>query len=158
LTDEQKEKVTKLAEENRERMRGLRGGGQPDPEKLQAAQKEANEAAEKLVKDTLKPEQQKRLHQISLQARGLQAFTDEKVAKELNLTDEQKDKIKTLAEAYQNHLRELRQQGGGGGNAQEGLRAARREYTTKARDVLTAEQKEKWNQLTGEPFDYQPTF
>src|SRR5262249_41121618 len=69
-----------------------------DREKAQEIQKEITRGTEKFVKDTLNADQQKRLKQIQRQAMGPNAFTDEEVAKELKLTDEQKDGIKKVVD------------------------------------------------------------
>jgi Spy/CpxP family protein refolding chaperone len=158
LTDEQKEKAKEFSDAQREKMREAFGGGQPDREKMQELMKASTEAGEKFIKDNLKPEQQTRLHQIQLQARlqmgGPQAFTDEKVAKELKLTDEQKEKLKTLADDLGKDRREL-MQGGFNQETMQKMQALTKEYTTKATDVLTADQKKAWKDMTGEPFTVQ---
>ncbi len=151
LTDEQKEKVTKFGEEQREKMREAFQDAQGDREKMQDLMRKSAEAGEKFVKDTLKPEQQKRLHQIQLQAGGVQTFNDEKVQKELNLTDAQKEKLKTLSDDLNKDRQELFQ-GGGGAETMQKMQALNKEYLTKAQDVLNAEQKTKWKEMTGEPF------
>jgi hypothetical protein len=163
LTDDQKTKVQELAQSESEKMRELRlGGGQPDRDKLREAQKAVEEATEKFVKETLTPEQQKRLKQLRYQQQGVRAFTYPDVQKALKLTDEQKDKVKTLALDYDKELPELRpQRGGGGGNFQEMMQkrqALRKDYVTKAQALLTDEQKKEWKDLTGEPFEFQCTF
>jgi hypothetical protein len=163
VTDDQKTKIDEFSRAQREKMQELFQGGQPDREKVQEAQKSSNEAAEKLVKDALKPEQQKRLKQIQYQVGGIQSLaSNEEVQKALKLSDEQKEKLKTLAADQQKDLTELMQAArGGGGNRQELAQkrtALQKDYMTKAVAVLTADQKKEWKELTGEPFDYQPTF
>ena len=49
------------------------------------------------LSNVLKPEQTKRLKQIELQQAGVAAFAMEDVQKALKLTDDEKDKIKTIA-------------------------------------------------------------
>src|SRR5438309_9377464 len=90
LTDEQKTKVKEFTDAQREKMRDAFAGGQPDPEKFAEFRKTATEAADKLVKDTLNADQQKRLKEIQYQAMGVRAFSNEDVVKALKLTDDQK--------------------------------------------------------------------
>lgn len=151
FTDDQKTKAKEFSDEQRAKMREAFGGGQPDREKMQELMKESNEKAEKFVKDNLKPDQQKRITQIHYQTMGLAAFANEDVQKALNLTGEQKEKVKTLADDLRKDMQELRQ---GGFNQEmfQKMRTINKEYMTKAVDSLTADQKAKWKELTGEPF------
>src|SRR5262249_48622552 len=88
-------------------------------EKFQELFKTINGETEKALKDVLKPEQQKRLKQLELQARGVDAFTDSEIQTSLKLTDEQKEKIKTLNEDARKEMREIFQNAQG--NFQEAL-------------------------------------
>jgi Spy/CpxP family protein refolding chaperone len=154
LSEEQTAKVKEFAEAQGEKMREAFGGGRPDFEKMREMQKASTEAAEKLVKETLKPEQQKRLKQIQLQQGGLMAFASEEVQKGLSLTDEQKEKLKTLGSDMQKDMQELRQ-GGFSPETMQKTRALTKEYMGKAADMLTDDQKAKWKEMTGEPFEVQ---
>ena len=102
---------------------GRRGGGGTNvtPEERAAARKKVSEAEDKALTDVLKSDQMKRLHQIRIQQQGLAAFQDEKVQKALNLTDDQKSKIKTISDDLQKETRELFQGGGGGGRNPEAM-------------------------------------
>jgi hypothetical protein len=127
-------------------------------EKMQEMQKAATEAAEKFMKEHFKPEQTKRMKEITLQQGGLMAFNNEEVQKQLKLTDEQKDKIRTLAEDFNNDRRELFQ---GGGEPQENMRkmqALSKEYLAKAVQVLNDDQKAQWKEMTGKPFELRMEF
>jgi Spy/CpxP family protein refolding chaperone len=105
------------------------------------------------LKELLSADQLKRLNQIRLQSGlanvGPTAITAPEVANELGLTDEQRQKLNSLA-------RELGQQarGGGGGGFDPAAFAKRREERiAKTEEILTAEQKEKLAKLKGSPFD-----
>ena len=103
----------------------------------------------------LQPEQSKRLKQISLQMRGSQAFNEEEVQKTLNLTDDQKDKIKTINEDAGKEMQEIRQ--GAQGNFQEmgkKMAALGKETMDKVSSLLTDEQKKSWKEMTGDPFEF----
>jgi Spy/CpxP family protein refolding chaperone len=135
-------------------------------EKNQELRKKISEETNQALAGILKPEQSKRLKEITLQQRGPQAFNDPEVQKGLNFTEDQKDKIKTINEDAAKDMRELFPQGGGrrgaGGGA--GDQAAFKELMTKAAairketmdkitSVLTEDQKKTWKEMTGQPFE-----
>jgi hypothetical protein len=117
--------------------------------------KKAEEAAQKALEGALSADQIKRLKQIQLQQRGLEAFRDAEVEKALKLSDEQKEKLKTIAEEVRKEMGGLFQRGQGG-NPREAFQKMQ-EMRTKAREkadaVLTDEQKKAWKELTGAPFE-----
>jgi hypothetical protein len=104
-------------------------------------------------------EQSKRFDQISLQSRGIQAFADPAVASKLNLTDDQKSKLREIAEAARGQFG----QGGFNKDASEEERAEARKKRaetsranlTKVMNVLTDAQKTSWKELTGTPIEIQ---
>ncbi len=164
LDDAQKEKVTKLNEanrakfaENRSALEGLEG--EALTKKRQEIQKTQGEETRKALADILKPEQSKRLHQITLQQQGVIALaSNEEAQKDLKVTDDQKTKLQTIARENGEKMRELRPQGGGGGNFQEireKMTALRTETTEKVNAVLTDDQKKAWKELIGAPFEVQ---
>ena len=157
LTDEQKTKVKEFTDAQREKMRDAFAGGQPDPEKFAEFRKTATEAAEKLVKDTLNADQQKRFKQLQYQAMGVRAFSNEDVTKALKLTDDQKEKIKGLSEEMQKDMQDLREDLRGGGDAateaRKKMQALNKDDLAKAADTLTSDQKKEWKELTGDPAD-----
>jgi len=168
VTDAQKEKfkapADKLAELNKKRGELFKGGFKNfDKEKSAEIQKESetlNAEIKKSVTEILTPDQVKRLGQIEIQAKGLGAFSDEKIAKDLAINEGQTSKIKGIMEEYAKDTKDLR--GGGGGKNFDKEKAAenqkKREKLTKAAmadidETLTAEQKAKWKELTGDAFD-----
>jgi Spy/CpxP family protein refolding chaperone len=123
------------------------------PEERRKKSEELNKETEKSVADILKPDQAKRLKQITLQQAGAAAFAREDVAKELNISAEQKQKLNDIQAAARKERQDLFQ-GGGGLNEESRKKMAEITKNTneKAMSVLTAEQKTKWNEMTGEPF------
>jgi Spy/CpxP family protein refolding chaperone len=164
LTEEQSEKIQKLAKESREKHTGefekLRDLDQSErQQKLQEMMKTINEEANKALAGVLKPEQEKRLKELRLQQEGAQAFADSEVQKGLKLTDEQKESIKTLGEDARKHMRELFQGGGGAGGANreelgKKMQALQKETLEKVMGVLTDDQKKAWKEMTGAPFEF----
>lgn len=123
--------------------------------KFQERAKVVGEETNKALTSILQPEQLKRYHQIQLQQRGVQAFEDSEVQKKLALTDDQKDKIKTIAEDLRKEMREIFQPGGGG-NRQEAfqkMRTLSKEALENTAAVLNDTQKKTWKEMTGEPFE-----
>ncbi len=140
---------------DKDKLKELRESGQKDGEKL-------NEEIKKVVEETLTSDQKKRLAQIDLQAKGMRAFSDEKIAKDLSITDGQASKIKGVMEEYAKDSKELGFGGGGGKGGFDKEKMAenqkKREKLTKAAmadidEALTAEQKTKWKEMVGAPFD-----
>lgn len=154
LTDEQKSKVSEIATRVREAgpQRG-QGGGQGDREQIrERAQALARVVAdeEKKLDEILNDEQKTRLEQISLQVTGVRAINRDDVASKLGLSDEQKEKVQAA-------LRVQRGQGGGGQGQPNAaaLRERRQQLEEQVLAVLTDEQKQKWTELKGAPFELQ---
>jgi Spy/CpxP family protein refolding chaperone len=137
-------------------------------EKFQEIGKVMSDETKKGLEGVLKPEQEKRLKQITLQQQGLRAFQESDVQKALNLTDEQKDALKTIGEDNRKDVQELfggaRQGGGNRGRGGRGgfnpetfkkVAAVNKEAMDKAVATLNADQKAKWKEMTGEPFQMQ---
>jgi Spy/CpxP family protein refolding chaperone len=96
----------------------------------------------------LTTEQLMRLKQIRIQVKGFRALTDPEVQKELALSDEQKKKIRSDINSL---LRDLKDIGGGRNRGDE----IRKDYDKAEKlllDVLTPEQKEKFEEMKGKIF------
>jgi hypothetical protein len=159
FTEEQAKKarevVTDLREKYQDKLQEAR-----QSQDFQATQKitgEMTAEAKKMMADVLKPEQAKRFDEISLQQRGIQAFQDPEILKKIPLTDDQKAKVRDLAQDMQSQMAELRQ---GFQDDPEGTRTKmnnlRKETNTKAVALLTDDQKKTWKEMTGEPFEVKP--
>ncbi|HEY0298299.1 MAG TPA: hypothetical protein VGB84_03690 [Arachidicoccus sp.] len=73
---------------------------------------------------------------------------EERMAKELSLTDDQKAKFKTLDEAQQTKLEAIRKSGGD--NNRQAFMDAMKETNDKKRAILTADQQTKWDAMMKE--------
>jgi Spy/CpxP family protein refolding chaperone len=149
LSDEQVKKAKELSDKQRESFGGLRDLGQ---EERRTKMQEQAKATEKTVGEILKPEQLKRVKQISLQQQGARALSIPEVATALNLTDEQKDKLKSIQEEARTGRGQRGQRGQRTEEERKKLEEARKATNEKLMNVLTAEQKTKLKELTGEPF------
>jgi len=127
--------------------------------KMQELRRTANEESHKAVTAMLKPEQAKRFHQISLQARGVNAFEDAKVQEQLKITDDQKTKLAEIAKEHNDKQREVREDNQGNFQAiREKMTPINKEAHDKAEALLTSEQKSTWKEMVGHHFEikYEP--
>jgi Spy/CpxP family protein refolding chaperone len=150
--DKVKDALQKVQAKYRDDFAKLRDLSQEEQRtKRQALTRTFNEETLKAAGDILKPDQLKRLKQIELQQAGVLAYSRPEVQKALNLTDDQKQKIQTIAEESGKEMRDLF----GGGNPaeiQEKIAELRKKTAEKVQVVLTDNQKKAWKELTGEPF------
>jgi len=129
-----------------------------DPKFAELAKK-VNDETMKEVDEILKPEQIKRFKQIQLQVRGPDAYRDEEVQKTLKLTDDQKDKIKTIMEDFGKEAQEIFKDAGGDFKAAgKKVQDLRKETQDKITGLLTDDQKKAWTELTGKPFELKMEF
>lgn len=153
LTDDQKSQLEKIAEQAREKMREAFQGGQGGRERFQQVQEEINKA----IQNVLLPHQWKRLNQIQLQVAGLAgAVQREDVRKELNITEEQLQKIREATQKIVEEMRGQRPQQGerpDPAQMQERFRQMRQKMDEAVASVLTEEQKNKWKEMIGEKFE-----
>jgi Spy/CpxP family protein refolding chaperone len=150
LSDEQKQQVEELSKKTREQRQGLMD---LDPQERSAKMRELREQNDKEVSKILKPEQHKRLHQITLQVQGLaSALGNPKVAEEMQIKDDQKPQIKEIQDYVREQTRDLFQPGGNPDDARKKMEELRKTSNERVEKVLTAEQKAKWKELAGEPF------
>jgi Spy/CpxP family protein refolding chaperone len=164
LTEEQVGKVREatknLRAEMREQRAALREITSPQERRAKATalSAELDRKARQALRDVLSREQWMRLFQIRIQVGGtLAALTNPRIAARLKLTDEQNQKVaeiqKTVQEktsAIRRGLRNLSQQ-----ERTERLAEARKLGQKAEQDalaVLTADQKEAFNKMKGEPF------
>lgn len=160
LTDEQIEKATKasveLTEKFAERRAELRDMEPAErQEKSAAMNKEIGVESKKAMEIILKPEQTKRFDQIALQVQGYRAFNVPETQTKLKLTDEQKTKIKEMADEAQAQMREIFQSAQNGGDRAEMMKKMtefNKTMNEKAASMLTDDQKKNWKEMTGEPF------
>lgn len=178
ITDEQKTKIKEYQDKQAAAMREARGdGGQPDLEKIREMMTKAREEGAKFLKEALTEEQTKRLNQISLQqslknnpagafftvnfSRDGTTYGDPtETGRALKVTDEQKEKIKGIADQLSKDRRELTGGGGGGGrpmrltaDQQKKLDALTKEANEKIMEVFTEEQHKTLKELMGKPFE-----
>jgi hypothetical protein len=159
LDSSQVEKVTALANslsaKRREEFQKIQDLPEADrPAKRRALMAAAAKEDREALKPILSAEQLKRFDQITLQQRGISAFTEPEVAAKLKLTDEQKSKLQQMAEDFRGQMREVFQKNQGNfEEARKEMATLRKESMDKATALLSADQKMTWKELTGEPFE-----
>jgi serine/threonine protein kinase len=136
-----------------------------DAKRLLDRAKNPAEAAEseKKLTDLLRPEQKDRLQQLIWQQRGTHALRDKEVADALELSDEQRDRIRAIQDEAQTAM--LKWVPGRHHGAEppkrpdefmkEGVRRSEefwKDVAGKTLLVLTQEQRGKWKEMMGEPF------
>jgi Spy/CpxP family protein refolding chaperone len=159
LDDAQTDKAKELVAKNREKMTELREklqGVEQDERRTKMTEfnKELNASTLKAIGEFLKPEQITRLHQISYQTSGANAFTEEAVIKKLSITDSQKDEIKTIVDDSRAEMREIFSQIQDDREAgMKKLAEHRKETLAKVVAKLNDEQQKTWKEMTGDPFE-----
>ena len=104
----------------------------------------------------LLPHQMERLEQISLQMQGTGALNNPEIAAKLGVTDEQKQKISDVLRANMETMRERMRdafQGGDQAGAMEKMTALRKESEGKVLAVLNDDQRKKYEEMKGKPFE-----
>ncbi len=155
------EALTKVNEDMRDERQKLFS---PDtsPEERAEIRKKISEAQNKALAGVLNEKQVKRLHQIELQQQqqfGLAIYQNDEVQKALKLSDDQKEKLKTIQDDLQKDVREAFQAGGGGKPDPETMKKIQglnKEAQTNAEKVLTADQKKTLKDMLGEPLELKP--
>jgi Spy/CpxP family protein refolding chaperone len=162
LTTDQKDKLRDAAQSMgmgnmRDRMQELRDLAPEERQtKMQELMKEMQEKTEKQLAEILQPAQLDRLKEIRLQVMGGAALALPEVAKALNITDEQTEKLKAIQQQVQDKMREAVQD-----LSQEERMAKMREIGPQMRtealakvlEVLTPQQKEAFEKLKGKKID-----
>lgn len=161
ITEEQREQMTAAMQEMGEKMRAARDAGEDLSQEERMAQfTEMREAMQQKIESILTPEQVARSGQLRLQMEGTRALGREEVQDDLGMTDEQKAQLEAINERVRNGFQEL---GQAMRDADEDERAELREKMGALRErseqaqmsVLTDEQKSKFEEMKGEPFEFQ---
>jgi Spy/CpxP family protein refolding chaperone len=134
----------------------------PEERKAKLAQvmKGRGEGIQNKLREILTPEQLKRLHEIGLQIRGPMALADPQVLEQLDLADEQKQKIVEIRDQAMAKIRELMTTPGDWQSMTEEGRQKAGELRQKAAEetmsLLTAKQREVFEKMKGPKFEMPP--
>jgi Spy/CpxP family protein refolding chaperone len=162
LADDQIAKIKEIADANQP-AGGRRGGNQQATDEERAARRKKAEDAGNQAVALLTEEQGARFKQVRIWAEGTRALTsDEEVAKQLSLTDDQKGALKTIGDESGKKQGEI-SQGMRGANEEtrkkitDELAALRTSTESECLAVLTDDQKAKFEKLRGPKFELDRT-
>ena len=126
-----------------------------EQELMSAYTKDWNSAATGI----LNKDQFSRYQQLELQRGGFNSLMSPTVQQQLNLTDQQIKQLRLDAQWSQEQLNQIQQK------AQKSPQQTRdlysqylREQTTRLNKLLTPEQQQQWQKLTGDPYEFAPPF
>jgi Spy/CpxP family protein refolding chaperone len=154
-TAQAKALATKMRDRQNELFLKLEGlGGEVRTGKIHENSALLKEEATRALAEQLKPEQFARLGQIVLQQGGASTWLEPVIARSLEVTPEQSEKVKKILDREMILRREA--QGNTRGNRRattEKIQAIRKDTDAQAVELLTEPQKAAWKTLTGEPID-----
>jgi Spy/CpxP family protein refolding chaperone len=156
LTDEQKDKIKDVNDAMREEGQKLFAGGRDqggDRTAMREKMEELSATATKKLNEVLDEGQQKRLMGIQIQLAGVAAVMDPAVAKELNITDDQKKQLQEASESNRQAMREAFESGQGQGGGREAREKLRDDANKKLMAVLTSDQQAQLESLKGEKIE-----
>jgi len=151
LTDEQKDKAREAFRSQFEAMRGLRDAS---PDERREKLKTMTDEQDKKMKEILKPDQLEKWQTVKEQLRaqmqpggaggpgGTMQERFDRIAEQLNLTDEQKDKVKEAFSGQVETMRGLRD--ASPEERREKLKTMMDEQDKKMKEILKPDQFEKW--------------
>lgn len=164
LVDEQKTQIKEVAEKIREQFREAFSGLRDlNEEERRAKFTEMREKMEKQTADLRKqvdeillPHQRDRLKQIALQVGGDAAISGDEVAKEIGLTDDQKEQLTKARDEMRSKFGEVFadfRDPDKRDAARERMTKLREEAREAVQNILTEQQKTKLKEMRGEPFE-----
>ncbi len=154
VVDDQKTKLNDLVSQQRTAMQDLFQSMQDlSQEERQAKMQKFQEDFQKKLADILLPKQVDRLKQIQLQAEGPMALNNPDVVKALNLTDDQKEKFKTINEEAQTKNQEALQ-GLRGQEFRTKMQELNKDLMDKLLAVLTPDQTAQFDKMKGAKVDF----
>ncbi|MCS7308798.1 MAG: hypothetical protein NZ741_01125, partial [Armatimonadetes bacterium] len=142
-------------EQMREMMQQMRDA---TPEQRQQLMQQAMQGWDEGLGKILQPNQKARLRELQLQAEGTFALMRPDVAKELNLSEEQKKKIGDIMQQYRQRQMQLWQPGADPNEDRQArfqqMQQLRQQMDKEILGVLTPQQQEQWKKMQGKPFQF----
>lgn len=147
LNDEQKKKITKLAEDQEAAIKAVQGR-----QRFQVM-RQLQQEAEAALKKILDKRQWQRYEQLQVQAKGTAAFFDRKISKELQIdADQRKEIAKLRRESFQQRRNIFQKHKGNVEAIRKAIYELERKLVEKVVKKLKPEQQKKWRELAGEPY------
>jgi len=162
ISPDQEEALTKMTEQNRQERPSGDFRNMSEDERTEFFAKMRKQSEERTAKmkeqleEVLFPEQLERLEQINIQLQGIAALQNAEVAKKLKMTAAQTKELEEVRNGIMEKMRDSMREIFASGN-REGIR----EKIEKMRDdmegdvlaVLNTDQKKKFEEMKGEPFE-----
>ncbi len=156
LSDEQREALARLRDSEQTALdefqqRFQQAPADERPRRMQEHRRTALGRVADELDELLSEEQLSRLHRVELRLQGLFALADPATARELQLTDAQRQRVIGYVQDMQRQAQALQQQAEAGGNPQQLQRemsALRGRQEEAIAEVLTESQREAWAELT----------
>jgi hypothetical protein len=149
LTDDQKTKIQTINDESGEKMRDAFRDGGGDRDKMMEIAKDTSDK----INGALDAGQQKRLIGIMIQVNGPAAIADPAVAKELNITDDQKKELAEVRQGVRSELEKLRDDSGSREDRAKKVQEIQDDVNKKILAKLTSDQQAQLESLKGEKVD-----
>lgn len=132
-------------------------GREAPPEKYRKVIDDLKSEVDQSLKAIFNKEQRHRFDQLTFQARGLIVFSDPEVAQRLKISKEQRDKFRIVSrEMREASLKVMRNRQGQAIDPRKSLEATRKirnDAMRKSIDLLTKEQRQEFQKMTGKPVD-----
>lgn len=154
LAQDKRDKIHQFAEGQWKKAQAL---ANLDEKQRDARFKEMTKENERFIDEVLSKDQKKRLDQILLQTAGLLWVTRPEIAKELNLSAEQKKRASQMQQEARDEMERAIHETS---EAQKDAELAKLRKTSRDRlmELLTDEQETKWKKMSGEPFKGEISF
>jgi len=158
LTDEQEQQIqaamSEMFQNAMSEMQGLEG------DERREKMMEMRTTMEEKIGEVLTDDQNVRGREIRIQMEGVRSLARDDVQEELDLTEEQKTQLEAVGEKVREQFEELGQAArSGDAESREGLREKFEELGQRveraAMHILTDEQEAKFEEMKGEPFEFQ---
>ena len=162
LSNEQMTKLNQAYQQNwNDYSKGLNGlGAINEPERLKRIQDlsgNLNGQLGQTAQGVLKQSQYDRYQQLNLQHQGLNAFNDALVQDKLKLNADQLRRIHELGAKQNQMLTDLQRQAAVDPTAAaQQFQDFRRQNDLQLNSILTEQQRQTWQQLIGQPYDFTP--
>ena len=133
------------------KIQDLQRQGEAEKPKARAALMQGlMEEVDSTLGKTMRPDQVNRFRQIRLQQAGITAFTEEAVQRNLQLSDEQKSRIKGIIMRGTGEV--AKAQRGAPGSRAEAVTTVQEGVRNAVMDVLSEGQVTTWKEMIGQPF------
>lgn len=148
VTEEQSTKLREVMTSGRQGFGNFREMSEEEREKAMAEFRKTAEEQQKKVAKILNKKQNARLEEIRIQLMGAAgAITDEAIAKKLEVTEEQNEKLAAARQKMRDAFSSLDR------SDREAMTKLRDDYNAAVTKMLTKEQTAKLEKMKGKPFD-----